>query len=186
MGLKITFAKNEDIQGILNVFNELSINNRIKLNENLSENGFLVYPITKNDLEGIIKNKKNILLVAKHNTKIIGYALAYDIFEWMKLKPTWENKLKLNKLYSTKLFNKNMVYFRQVGRLSGYKGVGIKLEERLFEIIKERGYHRIIAEIAQYPKNIISQKVHKARGFIKVGTIEYGDSIIWGVYIKDI
>lgn len=184
MGLKITFAKNEDIQGILNVFNELSISNR--KNILTDKNGFLVYPITKKDLEKVIKNKKDLLLVAKENSKVIGYLLSYDIDEWIKLKPNWKPSLNLKKRYIDTIFKSKTHYFRHIGRLSGYKGVGLKLENKMYEILKKRGYTLSIAEIAKFPRNIVSEKVHKARGYKEIGTIEYGDSIIWGVYIKAI
>ena len=181
--IEITFAKNRDIPEVLKIFKVLQIKNKDSI-KNLSKNGFLVYPIDKKSLEKAIKEKE-IFLVAKDSRKVVGYLLAYDFGKWLKNNSSWKNKAKFGR-NGKKIFENKTIYFKHVGRIPSAKGAGLKLEQELFSIAKKRKCKFIVAEIAIKPNNVLSRKIHKKRGFVKSGNIDYEDGTKWEIYTKKI
>lgn len=108
----------------------------------------------------------------------MGHNLEY----WKKKKPAWEQQIQLGDDYI--LEPEGIFYYRHLARLPGYHGLGSKLEDALHELVQEKGYLKIICEIAKNPWNEASQRMHARRGYTEIGEVEYGDSILWGVYEK--
>jgi hypothetical protein len=186
MTINIRYADEKDIPEILSIQSELLIENK-QNKENLEKEGFLVYPLDKPHLKSIILDKSNILLIALNNKQIVGYALSYDLGNWKKLKSNWENQIKIDKSTKEEINSKKVIYFRHIARRKGFKGIGWELEKKMFNIIKQRNYQLILAEILESPyTNTISKELHKQRGFEKIGEVDYKDGRLWGLYKKDI
>src|SRR3989338_209005 len=95
--LEIKEAGLEDVLGIISVLKEnllpmelldkekrdfylKSVGKKI---EDFSEKGFLVNSFSEEDLENVISDKeKHIILVAKENEEVVGYAMTYDLKNW--------------------------------------------------------------------------------------------------------
>lgn len=161
MAVQIRSAKEKDASEILFIQDSLILSN----NREAEEHGFLVYPISKSELKKLIRDKNNIVLVAEENKKIRGYALAYDLNEWKKIKHEWESAVKLT---SANLESK-VLYFRHIARLKGSEGVGKKLEEAVYTLAKKRNYEIVIGEILEKPiANKVSLAKHLERGYKKL------------------
>jgi hypothetical protein len=186
MGIRIRHAEEKDIPEILSIQNELLIDNK-QNKENPGKEGFLVYPLDKSHLKSIILNKSNIMLIALKDKQTVGYALAYDLKDWKKLKSNWEAQIKINQSTRKEINSKRVIYFRHIARRKEFKGIGWELEKKMFDILKQRNYQLILAEILESPyTNTISKEIHKQRGFEKIGEVDYKDGKLWGLYKKDI
>lgn len=176
MSVEISYAKEDDIPGIMNVFNELSVSNsKFKLGS--YQRGFLVYEPERQDLNKRVKDDSSIILVAKDNDQVVGYALAYDMKDWRKDNPNWGYNLEIDN-------EENSIFFKHIGRLQGYKKLGLRMEEKAEEIAKSKGYTKVYADISE--GNQLSQEVHKKRGYQKIADEKKEDGTNWGIYQKDL
>jgi len=204
--LEIKEAGLEDVLGIISVLKEnllpmelldkekrdfylKSVGKKI---EDFSEKGFLVNSFSEEDLENVISDKeKHIILVAKKNDEIVGYALTYDLEAWRERKPDWEKTVELiNKTEGQMFENKKVLYFRHIvtKQFPKNKGIGATLEYKIFSAAKQKGYKEIIGEALEYPiENKASIDFHRKIGFKKIGTVkESKNDLIWGLYKKDL
>jgi len=176
-------AKEEDIKGILKVQEELLIKN--KTQNEVGKNGFLVYSLKEEELKNMISLKQNFLLVAESVREIVGYALAYDLNVWRKNKPQWDEEITADTSIKNHLSKNKIIYFRHIARKSQNPGVGIKLEEKIYEMAKHKGYQFVIGEILERPiLNEKSKTVHEQRGYKRIGQVDYPDGKVWGLYEK--
>ncbi|MFB6246524.1 MAG: N-acetyltransferase family protein [Candidatus Pacearchaeota archaeon] len=176
MSVEITRAKKEDIPGIMNVFNELSVSNN-KSGKDSYKRGFLVYPPDKDDLGNVVKNNSDVVLVAKDGNKVVGYALAYDMRDWKEKNPNWGSQLNIEN-------EDQSLYFKHIGRLQGYKKLGLQMEQKAEQIAKEKEYKKIFADISK--ENQLSQEVHEKRGYEKIAEEKKNDGTEWGIYQKNL
>lgn len=176
MSVEITKATKEDIPGIMNVFNELSASNN-KSREDSYKKGFLVYPPDDKDLRNVVNNDSDVVLVAKDQGKIVGYALAYGMKEWKYKNPNWGSNLNIED-------ENNSLYFKHIGRLQGYSKLGLQMEQQAEQIAKEKGYQKIFADISK--ENQLSQEVHENRGYKKIADEKKDDGSEWGIYQKSL
>ena len=117
--------------------------------------------------------------------------MTYDLENWRKSNPDWEKRVELiNKEKSWLLEKGKVLYFRHVAvkKFPENKGIGARLEYKVFFEAKQKGYKEIIGEALEYPiENKASLDFHKKIGFEKIGTIKESDNkLIWGLYKKDL
>ncbi len=183
-------AGHPDIDGILVVQNEnlrSSLNERGIKDEDLPERGFLISPLSAEELTEIISEpESHLLLVARSEEKIEGYALGYDLDKWKKEDPMWEKQLVFRKRKTLPLGK--TLYFRHVAVAPEIKGrgVGRMMEHDFFEEAKRRGYQYIIGEILRDPVvNKRSMDVHKTSGFEVIGE-NFEEGMVWDVVLKNL
>lgn len=204
--LDIKEAETEDIAGIISILKENLLPREIldrekrgpylkntgKKIEDFSEKGFLVKAFSEEELKNIIQDRENhITLIAQENDNIVGYAMTYDLKDWRKHNPDWEKLIEFIDKEEGKLLEKeNILYFRHIAtkQFSKIKGVGAKLEYKIFFEAKQKGYEEIIGEALEHPiENKASLDFHKKIGFKKIGTIkEFENELVWGLYKKDL
>jgi hypothetical protein len=179
----IEFARIEDIEGIISVQNSRFVD-KDNLDESFSDSGMLLYKTTPEELKGIIGDGENhMLLVSKDDDFVTGYALSYSLDEWIENKPEWNSNLSIEASFDNILLNKTL-YLRQIAVMPGKEGAGAKLELKLFNIAKERGYKFVVGDILEKPiRNKVSMDFHERIGFIKAGTIVDGD-LVWAFLAK--
>lgn len=181
--LIICKARQEDINGILTIQKEFLLGN--KKSTKIQKKGFLVYPISKEELKKSINNPKNIILVAKGKEGIVGYALTYDLNKWKKNKSKWATGVTTSIEIKMHLSKDRILYFRHIARKEEYPGLGHKLEEKIYTLAKNQGYQSVIGEILEKPiSNEKSKQIHEKRNFRKIGEVDYRDGNLWGLYEK--
>jgi len=186
--LEIRPARKEDIQGILAVQKDLLLESKANLEKRLLEKeGFLVYPVGEKELKQLIDNPSNILLVARSQGNIVGYALAYDLSSWRQSKKDWDLEFHAESTTKKHLSENKVLYFRHIARKKGFSGIGEKLEENVYAIARSQGYKTVVGEILEQPiQNTASITIHKTRDYGRIGQITHKDGMIWGVYEKNL
>lgn len=203
--LEIKEAEIEDIDGITSVLEEnllpkelldkekrdVYLKNSEKTLEDFSKEGFLVKQISKDEIGNTILDKKNhITLTAKENNEVVGYALTYNLEKWRQLYPEWEKVVELfnEKEREAILESKDVLYFRHIATKKSHKnkGLGVRIEYKVFAQARQKQYNKVIGEILDYPiKNEASIKYNEKIGFKKVGiTRESKNDLVWGLYKK--
>lgn len=186
----IESAKTSDIEGIINVQKEnlLPTLREAGVHEaNLSQKGFLIHPITLEELTKVISNpEKHILQVAKKDSEVEGYTLAYDLNEWKIIKPNWEQDIITNEEIKNIIKEEKVAYLRHIVMQQNSRGIGVRLENSLFREATRRSYKYIIGEILRSPiPNTISLEFHKKMGFKVVGEI-LENEMVWDLVLKDL
>lgn len=189
--IRIDFASVNDIKEILSIQEENLFLLIDRNKEELKEKGFLFHEITENELYNLIlKKEKTLVLVARKNNKIVGYALAFDFKLLQETNPYYLEKVKILKKFKKiedSLVKEKILYFRHIARRIGQKGVGKELIKFLIDKAKERNYFAIIAEIMEKPiRNEISFGFFQKFGFEKIGEVKEGENLIWSLFYKKI
>ena len=181
----IRSAELEDIPGILDVQSSFLLKNKtVKAAE---RDGFLVYPIKEEELEGLILSKNSFLLVAEDKGVVVGYILVYDLNNWRKLRPKWDKRVLVTTQIRNHLQKDKVLYFRHIVKKLNYSRVGEKLEEQIYSVAKSKGFQFIIAEVLERPiQNKKSKEEYGSRGYIKIGQADYLDGNFWGLYEKEL
>ncbi len=177
-------AVKEDIEEILRIQNERLLDNE-KHGDDLIENGFLVNPISAQDLnEAIDHPETSFLYIAQDkNNSTVGYLLAYDFLSFVKEHPEWKKEvgpLSLN------LESEKVIYGKHVAIDKSAMGAGSALEENFFQASKKNGYSLFIGEICEGPiENKRSVDFHtKKFDLNKIGSYQDGNKYSWGIYAK--
>jgi len=179
----IRSAEQKDISGILEVQKGQLLKN--KSLRSAEKEGFLVYPLSEDELKNLISSEDVFSIVAEFGGKIVGYALAYDLKKWREVKPKFDKRILVTSSVKNHLIDDRVIYFRHVARFDNFSGVGKSLEEEIYSLARKRGLGFVIAEILESPlKNRKSLEVHKKRGFVKIGHVDYLDGNFWGLYEK--
>lgn len=181
--LKIERATKENIEGILKIQAERLITNQS--DENLKDAGFLIYPISEEEIiDSIDHPEKCFLSVAKNQTnEVVGYLLAYDFDYYLEKYPDWKEEVGRLSMDTDK---EKVVYGNHVATKKGVPGVGTELENNVFKSLKEKGYTTFIAEICEGPtKNARSLNFHTEKiGLNKIGEYKDSNQYDWGIYAK--
>lgn len=177
-------AKAADIHGILSVQSKCHISAKRNASKSeLEASGYLVYKASARHLASCIKGKRCIVLVARKNGKVSGYALTYPMKEWLRIKPDWMGMAILRPKARALIENRRALYFRHIASLPG-EGNGEALERELFRRALKSGYSALIGEITLSPlRNRRSEEFHKSLGFKQSGSIS-DKRFKWGIWIK--
>lgn len=205
--LEIKKAETGDIGGIISVLEENLLPREIldkekretylknvgKELEDFSKEGFLVNQTSEDELaNAIMDNENHIILIAKENNDVMGYALTYNLGKWRQLYPEWEKSVELfNEKEKESVFeNKDVLYFKHIATKKSSKktSLGIRLEYKVFAEAKKKLYKKVIGEMLDYPiKNKAAIGYNEKIGFKKIGLIrESKNDLIWGLYEKDL
>jgi L-amino acid N-acyltransferase YncA len=178
-------AELEDIPGILEIQRGFLLKN--KTIKSAERDGFLVYPLKEEEIEGIVLSESSFLFVAEDKGVVVGYALAYDLNNWRKFKSKWDKRVLVVTQIKNHLQKDKVLYFRHIVRKLNYSGVGEKLEEQVYSVAKSKGFQFVIAEILERPiLNKKSKEAHEKRGYVKIGQADYMDGNFWGLYEKEL
>lgn len=179
----IRSAEQKDILEILEVQKDSLLKN--KTIRSAEKDGFIIYSISEDELRGLISSNCCFLIVAVHQDKVVGYALAYDLNVWRKIKTKWDKRSLVTNSVKNHLIMDKVLYFRHIVRDNSFKGVGARLEEEIYSIAKKKGFEYVIAEILESPlKNKKSIEIHEKRGYAKIGYLDYLDGYFWRLYEK--
>ncbi len=178
-------ATDKEVSQLLALQQSLLLGNRS--GKEIEESGFLVYPVTAKEFSEILQNESTILFVAEMQDRVAGYILGYDLKEWCKNKPDWENSIQVTSAIKKHLLHDRTLYLRHVARKPDCQGLGSKLELQISDWARQQGYVSMIGEILEGPIiNKISRAVHEKRGFKRIGQVDYKDGKVWGIYEKEI
>jgi predicted GNAT superfamily acetyltransferase len=172
-----------DIPGIISVQDSVLMRNVSY--EAALKNGFLMYRIEPDDLEKVMSDSGNVVICYKTEAGVLGYILGYDLSNWRKLKFGWLEKIEVSEEVKSTIRNNRVAYLRHIARRIGHDGVGSKMLTEFIRICKGRGFSHIVCEILEHePKNKVSLNFFvKEFGFVRIGQVDYGDGLIWGVYL---
>ena len=142
--MKIRWASHEDCKSILDIYQFYVLNTAITFEYNVP------------DLEEMKRRMTSIqsrypFLVAELQNKTVGYAYATDFRHRAAYQWSPESTIYLHKDF--------------LG-----KGIGIKLYQKLLEILKEQGYYNVFGGVAL--PNDPSVSLHLKCGFKEVGVYE--------------
>ncbi len=178
-------ATESDIRGVLEVQEDLLIGNKQQKDV---EKGFLVREYTQEEFKKFLSDPHTYFLVCKSKeNKVVGYILTSE-FD----KEKWGTKDNL-KIYEPEIFKKRIIYGISIGvkEEEKGKGIGTKLDNQLFGLVKEKGFEVFLADICEgighsEIKNDFSIEFHtKNFNMRKVG--EYNErEVLWGIYAKNL
>lgn len=151
--------------------------------QEIEEKGFLVYPLSKSELEELIKDPGNhIIKVAKKDGRVIGYLIAYDLDNWRELHPDWLNNLEGKRDSLTQrrtLFGRHIA----VDESETGSGIGRALLEAVIFTGRTRDYQNFVVEVLDKPiTNRKSTKFVERAGFKKIGQRQDGGLKVWSIY----
>ncbi len=154
------------------------------------ETGFLIYPISAEDLKSLLENNESCLIkVAKEENKTVGYLISYDMKEWEATHPDWFFRLNISDEDRTSLRNERVLYGRHivVDEHTTTSGVGKELLDSILQEAINRGYKYFVVEILKEPiTNSRSVGFVQKAGFRLVGQLEDQNNRIWSVFLKDL
>jgi hypothetical protein len=183
--MQVTTAQLADIPGIMSVLQENLLANRSHLSEaTLSESGFLLHGFDAEELTQSIANKDHIILVAKENRAVMGYAIGYILSDG---RPEWFSRIEAPESTLTALTQHKILHYRHIAKIPGTKQVGTSLLNSLVKMAQAKQCRYIIAEIAKNPlHNQISTVFHEKMGFRLVGVVRDNHNILHynGLYLK--
>jgi predicted GNAT superfamily acetyltransferase len=185
----VSLATVMDIDGVLSIQNQNLLENKQGDTEEEKINGgFLIHPLSKEDLTKIINNSdSHILLVAKEGNEIQGYILGYNLDDWKRQRPNWQTLLEISDETKEILKREKILYMRHIARKPDGKGIGSSLLVKMFEEVSARGYLYVIAEILQEPyMNIASVQFAEKFGLTMVGKRQEENGYVWGLFMKKI
>jgi GNAT superfamily N-acetyltransferase len=183
-------ASVEDIENILTIQSQkIIIPEEEMAKPGVEESGFLVYPITNEELGEVVIDKENyIVKVAKENERTIGYIISYDMAEWEATHPNWFSRFKTTADYKELLKKRKVLYGRHIAVDENIStpGVGKDLLDFTLQEAVNRGYEYYVVEVLKEPiVNKRSANFVQKTGFALVGQLE-DDKRIWSVFLKDL
>lgn len=181
-------ATQEDIEKILAIQAQKIIIPENKEQE-VEGGGFLVYPISAEELERALKaDEKHVIKIAKEGDSVIGYIISYDLTEWTTTHPDWFSKFNATEDYREKLKERKVLYGRHIAvdEDISIPGVGKELLDSTLQEAISRDYEYFIVEILKKPiVNRRSVNFVQKMGFKLVGQTNDGDRI-WSVFLKNL
>jgi hypothetical protein len=183
---KIEFAKEDDIDGVLDVQESVLLANKDQ-EDNPGKSGFLATKIDRATVEEAIRDggKEIFLIIGKDSSgNIAGYFLAYNLTKWIQLHPNWVQETGVDPKI---VADNKIMYGKHVASNKTIPGVGRKLDNYLFDLAKEQGYNLYIGEICEGPiKNEKSINLHTGEfGMRKISEYNNGNNT-FGIYLKDL
>ena len=143
--------------------------------------GFLVNQLNESALSSILKRDDAAFYVYQHEDKILGYLVAFfggrninsDLLEIYQ--PKFKEIIKVG----------DYVLLEQIAKKHGDKlNVAEKLERKLFEESRNKGFGYILAEFGLEPRNERTLGFHKNWELIAKKERDSHTGVIWGIYVK--
>jgi len=170
-------AKYKDVEGMMEVCekNLLSINQGKMSVREVEKQGFLMSKLEENYAKKLLDDEENyIVLVACDGDEVLGYLTAGDI---SKVANDFQNEIE-------ELQGHKILYYIQIAKKPGMKGIGTALLMGLFEEAKRSNYTDIICKIVHEPFcNKASIRFHEKYGFKKLRLAQEKSRVV-GVYLK--
>lgn len=183
----VTFATKEDIDDILRIQESLLIANRPG-DPSLSETGFLVNHVSREDFEAAIERQGQAFLVVARNDlgKVVGYCLAYDMKYFLAHNPEWRNQTGIN---TDLITDENTLYGKHVASDGTVPLAGRSLIESLLRFAESQGYTKFLREICEAPvANTRSLEKHTGEeiGLKRISQYTDVNGFLWGIYAKSL
>jgi predicted GNAT superfamily acetyltransferase len=155
--------------------NLLDLNCEKTMLKDFANRGFLMSRMDEKYTQNMIVDEKNyIVLVAESGGEIMGYLTACDI---SKIANEFKNEIE-------QLENHRILYYKQIAKKSGLKGVGKALILELFDEAKCRNYTSILCKIVHEPlHNRASDAFHGKYGFKQLRVAQEEGRMV-GIYLK--
>lgn len=175
----------KDFDEILKIQESITLEN-IENKENIERKGFIVNPLTKEELGNLIKNPERTHSVVYRKNGIQTYAIGFDIGLWKELRPYFFEQTNLNEEFE---FN-DSDYHLIVGSTGKEAGSGMNISREFFKQVKEKGVEFVSGNIAEKPYlNKASVVIHKRLGCERVGEVTQdkdGQTYTYGVFVKNL
>ncbi len=189
--LNIQNASSKDIENILAIQSQKVIIPERKVErQEAEEGGFLVYPVSAEELAKILEDNENhIIKIAKESDKVAGYIISYDMVEWEKTHADWFSRLDASNEDRILLKNERVLYGRHIAvdEHATTSGVGKELLDSTLQEAINRGYRYFVVEILKEPiTNSRSVGFVQKAGFRLVGQTKDQNNRIWSVFLKDL
>lgn len=182
-------ASSADIEAILSVQAQ-KVTEPETANTALAESGFLVYPVSADELSEVLADGENHLLkVAREGCAITGYLLSYDMKKWETIHPGWISNLEIADSDREMLKKEKTLYGRHiaVAEQPVSAGTGKQLLDSTLQEAADRGYRLFVVEILEAPiRNIRSANFVQKAGFRRLGQSTDQNDRIWSVFLKDL
>jgi len=182
-------ASQKDVEEILAIQSQKVITPEKEIeNKKIEEEGFLVYPISAEDLGKLFENKeKHIVKVARTENKIVGYIICYDLEEWKLAHTDWLSSLDVADEDKAFLKSKKILYGRHIAVDVAGASVGAGLLDVTFQEAVSRGYECFVVEILKEPiENKRSTGFVQKEGFRQVGQLTDKNNRVWSLFVKDL
>ena len=190
VGVEVLIEKNvfdllteEDIDEVLAIQNKTALAN-MEDKENIERIGFIINPLTREELGYLIKYPKRTYSVVYKKEGIQAYAMGFEISLWKELRPESFENLTLRDGFELK----DTSYHLVVGSTGKEIGSGMKVSKEFFRQIKEKGVDVVSGNIAEKPHlNRVSMTIHKRLGCERVGEVRQekdGTLYVWGLFAK--
>ena len=174
--LQVRAARHEDIAGIIKICEENLLTNHQKnmTNEEIVKSGFLMSKLESDYAKNMIDDEENfIFLVAEEAGEILGYLTACDI---SKVAADFQKEI----IEAEHKF----VYYKQIAKRPGIKGLGTELFLGLLAEAKRRNYTAILCKIVHEPiYNQASIAFHEKNGFKEIRKAQEKNRLV-GVYLR--
>ncbi len=181
--INITKAKKNDILQVYNLQKSQLLEYNLKINKKeVTDNGFLVYEVSIENLLKSLRCRNTFLFVAKNKEEVVGYFLAYSLKKYIKLNPNFLEEIDVDK----KLLKENKVLFgKQLVSNRSFPKIGESLNKEMFKYAKSLDFSLYICEILESPiKNKRSINKHLSFNLKKIGTHKDKKNYLWGIYSK--
>ncbi len=185
-------AAQADIDAISSIQSERLIIPETNLDKSKTEEGgFLVYPISNEELEELIRDgMSHMVKVAKLENKTVGYIISYDMKAWEAIHPDWFSRLQATTEEKTLLKNQPVLYGRHIAvdqHVNTSSKIGQKLLNATLEEAMQRGYVFYVVEVLKEPiANKRSANFVDKAGFRLIGETKDEKSRVWSVFVKNL
>lgn len=182
--IQIAAAALHDIPDIMTILQQNLIHNLdISANKNIEQTGFLIHAFTPEVLEVAILNPAHYMVItAQQQQETVGYIWACD---YQTLSAEFQEKLSTI-LAEHRIPIESILYYRQIAKKVGTKGIGQALITALMQEALQRHYRYIICQIVHQPfENKASINFHEKAGFKMLTTIPNEEKLT-GLYLKAI
>src|SRR5262245_26930776 len=180
-----TTAQLSDIPAILSVLQKNLLANRSNLPEaTLSKLGFLLHGFDAEELNRSIACEDHIILVAKENKEVVGYAIGYILNDE---RPDWFSRIEAPERILTALIQHKILHLRHIAKIPGTKRIGTWLLNSLLTMAAEKQCRYVIAKIAKSPLcNQASTIFHEKMGFHQAGIVRDKNNAqhYFGLYLR--
>ena len=157
----------------------------------IEQDGFLVYPVSDQDLRQLIANPaEHIIKVAQGGGIIAGYIISYDMRQWQMLRPDWLARARIEANHVAFFQAKKMLYGRHIAidDHTTIGSVGRDLLNATLQEGKNRGYDYFVVEVMRRPiLNQRSIRFVESEGFALIGSIGdrcHRDWLLYGIDLK--
>lgn len=179
----IETARDHHIPGIVAIAEKLKMNPQESEPEKLKK-GFLVYTL---DARGYSRRLNEFFVVETSGERVGGFLMCYDRNFIQSLIEEGQEEHErgiLNFIQSVEPVE-NFVYGGEIGvdPKARQQGIGRKMLERVFALMRDKGIRRMYAAILHGPvQNLTSIAFATATGAENIGEARNDDGLLWGLY----